>query len=338
MIIVVDKFPLTVTLIITIKFIQIIIVFCFFLFTVQGFQCSYCLKFYPTEKFLREHVKFHVFRYKCNKCEMSCESKASLVKHIAYRHLSSRPFPCQFCSHGAKSQQDLESHMTVHTKGPNFSCVFDNCTYSCKTAYTFDRHIERYHCAEERWYCCHECPRKYRRGYNLTKHLISEHQLQWPIGHKRFIYMRCDDGFYRLQKVRYECIEENNEISGLPQNPGEPQKEYTIKIDNSSTNYNVKVVEDTSKNDDLKDDPLYIDPEQLAEFDKNMINVDDYIESHETNECDDNYEAKSMPVISNIVISIDQMDADGNIIDSKIIETQETNELPTSEQPFFILT
>lgn len=311
---------------------------------VQGFQCSYCLKFYPTEKFLREHVKFHVFKYKCNKCEMSCESKAGLVKHITYRHSSSRPFRCEFCSHSAKSLQDLDSHMTVHTKGPNFSCAFENCTYTCKTSYTFDRHIERYHCAEERWYCCHECPSKYRRGYNLTKHLISEHQLQWPTGHKRFIYMRDDDGFYRLQKVRYECIEENNEISGLPQDPNEPEKEYKIKIDKSSTNYKIEVVEDTFKNSNGDDgDKSNIDPDEPNEFDDNKIN--NYIEKHETNNDDDensnnhdNLEPRSMPVISNILISIDQMDHDGNIIDSKFIETQETDQLPNSEQPFFILT
>ena len=47
---------------------------------------------------------------------------------------------------------------------------------------------------------------------------------------------------------------------------------------------------------------------------------------------------KSMPVISNILISIDEMDAEGNIIRSKIVETQETNVLPPSEEPPIILT
>lgn len=47
---------------------------------------------------------------------------------------------------------------------------------------------------------------------------------------------------------------------------------------------------------------------------------------------------KSMPIISNILISIDEMDADGNIIRSKIVETQETSVLPHSEEPPIILT
>lgn len=46
---------------------------------------------------------------------------------------------------------------------------------------------------------------------------------------------------------------------------------------------------------------------------------------------------KSMPVISNILISIEEMDAFGNIIDSKLIETQETSVLPPSEEPPVII-
>lgn len=45
-----------------------------------------------------------------------------------------------------------------------------------------------------------------------------------------------------------------------------------------------------------------------------------------------------MPVISNILISIDEVDEKGNIIKRQIVETQETNELPPSEEPPLILT
>lgn len=107
--------------------------------TVQGFQCSHCNKFYPTERILRDHMRFHVFNYKCSLCDMSCESPASLAKHVRYRHVSTRTYPCQLCSHAAKSQQDLDSHMTVHTNGPNFSCSIEGCRYTCKGAYTLDR-------------------------------------------------------------------------------------------------------------------------------------------------------------------------------------------------------
>lgn len=43
-----------------------------------------------------------------------------------------------------------------------------------------------------------------------------------------------------------------------------------------------------------------------------------------------------MPVISNILISIDETDAEGNIIRSKIVEAQETMVLPQSDGPLLI--
>ncbi|XP_043277110.1 histone H4 transcription factor isoform X2 [Venturia canescens] len=274
---------------------------------VQGFQCRYCSKSYPTEGILRDHMRFHVFNYKCSLCDMSCLSISNLVKHVRYRHLSERPFPCQLCSHAAKSQQDLDSHMTVHTSGPNFFCNHEGCTYTCKNASIFDRHIERAHTNGVRWYCCHECPIKYRKSYSLTKHLIEEHKLQ-TAGQKRFQYMRDDDGCYRLQIFRYEGVDEENSDA---ENSEVPTKNYKIKLNDKTKTF--AIVEDNGESEVAK--TLEIESEQY---------YDDV--------------GKSMPTISNILISIDEMDIYGNIIERKIVETQETNELPPSEEPPIILT
>ncbi|KAL6431208.1 hypothetical protein ACFW04_007130 [Cataglyphis niger] len=200
---------------------------------VQGFQCSHCNKFYPTERILRDHMRSHVFNYKCSLCDMSCESPASLAKHVRYRHVSTRTFPCQLCSHAAKSQQDLDSHMTVHTNGPNFSCHFEGCLYTCKGAYTLDRHVERVHSLVVRWYCCHECPIKYRKSYRLTKHLLETHQLQLPSGHKRFHYTQDEDGCYRLQMVRYEAVDEENE--SFVEKANLSNKKYKLELNQTTS-------------------------------------------------------------------------------------------------------
>lgn len=47
---------------------------------------------------------------------------------------------------------------------------------------------------------------------------------------------------------------------------------------------------------------------------------------------------KSVPVISNILLSIDEVDEKGNIIKREVVEIQETKELPPSEEPLLILT
>lgn len=280
---------------------------------VQGFQCSHCNKFYPTEGILRDHMQMHVFNYKCSLCDMSCESPASLAKHVRYRHVSTRSFPCQLCNHAAKSQQDLDSHMTVHTNGPNFSCHFEGCLYKCKGAYTLDRHVERVHSMQVRWYCCHECPIKYRKSYRLTKHLIETHQLQLPSGHTRFQYTHDKDGCYRLQMVRYEAVEEelNPSINQLKiQN-----KKFKIKLNKDSNVPQIEIFEDLNETESKDED-----------------------NETEKKSKEENNEGKSMPVISNILITIDETDAEGNIIRSRVVEAQETMELPPSDGPPLILT
>ncbi|XP_054011388.1 histone H4 transcription factor [Hylaeus anthracinus] len=281
---------------------------------VQGFKCSHCNKFYPTEGILRDHMRLHVFNYKCSLCDMSCESPASLAKHVRYRHVSSRNFPCQLCKHAAKSQQDLDSHMTVHTNGPNFSCHFEGCLYTCKGAYSLDRHVERVHDKQVRWYCCHECPIKYRKSYRLTKHLIEAHRLQLPSGHTKFQYTHNEDGCYRLQMVRYEAVEEDSDSSIHSQTKIE-EKKYKIKLNKNSSIPRVEVFEDS---DETVDEDENRGTENVSK--------------------EDGYEGKSMPVISNILISIDETDAEGNIIRSRIVEAQETMELPPSEGSPLILT
>ncbi|XP_015433360.1 PREDICTED: histone H4 transcription factor [Dufourea novaeangliae] len=278
---------------------------------VQGFQCSHCNKFYPTEGILRDHMRTHIFNYKCSLCDMSCDTPASLAKHVRYRHVSSRSFPCQLCSHAAKSQPDLDSHMSVHTNGHNFSCHMESCPYTCKGAYSLDRHIERVHGKKVRWYCCHECPIKYRKSYRLTKHLIEVHKLQLLSGHTRFQYTHDEDGCYRLQMVRYEAVEDES-IPSVAQ-PKFQDKKYKIKLNRSSGVPQIEVCED----------------------------LDDKAEECDGNEAEEKiaaegYEGKSMPVISNILISIDETDADGNIIRSRTVEAQETRELPPSEGPALI--
>lgn len=101
------------------------------------------------------------------------------------------------------------------------------------------RHLERVHSMLIRWYCCHECPIKYRTGARLTRHLIEAHQLQLPSGHKRFHYKQDEDGCYRIQMVRYEAVDEENvapvEEAKLP------DTKYKIELNHDAPLMEVKV-------------------------------------------------------------------------------------------------
>ncbi|XP_040390201.1 histone H4 transcription factor isoform X2 [Cygnus olor] len=56
-------------------------------------------------------------------------------------------------------------------------------------------------------YKCHVCDKCFTRGNNLTVHLRKKHQFKWPSGHPRFRYKEHEDGYMRLQLVRYESVE-----------------------------------------------------------------------------------------------------------------------------------
>lgn len=102
------------------------------------------------------------------------------------------------------------------------------------------RHIERVHGMQVRWYCCHECPIKYRKSYRLTKHLIEAHRLQLLSGHTRFQYTHDEDGCYRLQMVRYETVEEESSPS-INQSKLQDRR-FKIILNNNSSIPQVKVM------------------------------------------------------------------------------------------------
>jgi hypothetical protein len=54
---------------------------------------------------------------------------------------------------------------------------------------------------------CHVCNKVYSLGSTLSKHLKTTHNFEWPSGHSRFRYKLEEDGYYRLQTLRYESIE-----------------------------------------------------------------------------------------------------------------------------------
>jgi hypothetical protein len=51
------------------------------------------------------------------------------------------------------------------------------------------------------------CEKIYTNGATLSIHLKNVHKYKWPSGHSRFRYKLDNDGYYRLQTLRYESVE-----------------------------------------------------------------------------------------------------------------------------------
>ncbi|XP_068456663.1 histone H4 transcription factor [Clinocottus analis] len=174
----------------------------------QRFQCSHCSKRFATERLLRDHMRTHVSHYKCPLCDMTCPSPSSLRNHIKFRHSNEKPYSCEYCEYSCKNLIDLRKHLDTHSSEPAFHCDVLGCDFTSRTLGTMNIHHKREHQGNfVARYKCHVCDQCFTRGNNLTVHLHKKHQFKWPSGHPRFRYKEHEDGFLRLQLIRYESVE-----------------------------------------------------------------------------------------------------------------------------------
>ncbi|KAJ7996177.1 hypothetical protein DPEC_G00234350 [Dallia pectoralis] len=172
----------------------------------QRFQCSHCSKRFATERLLRDHMRNHVNHYKCPLCDMTCPSPSSLRNHIRFRHSNERPYSCEYCEYSCKNLIDLRKHLDTHCVEPAYRCT--NCDYTTRSLHSIKSHYRKLHEGDfVARYKCHVCEQCFTRGNNLTAHLRKKHTFKWPSGHPRFRYTEHEDGFMRLQLIRYESVE-----------------------------------------------------------------------------------------------------------------------------------
>ncbi|XP_048199933.1 histone H4 transcription factor isoform X4 [Perognathus longimembris pacificus] len=167
-------------------------------------------------------MRNHVNHYKCPLCDMTCPLPSSLRNHMRFRHSEDRPFKCDCCDYSCKNLIDLRKHLDTHSKESAYRCDFENCDFSARSLSSIKSHYRKVHEGDsEPRYKCHVCDKCFTRGNNLTVHLRKKHQFKWPSGHPRFRYKEHEDGYMRLQLVRYESVELTQQLLRQPQEGSE---------------------------------------------------------------------------------------------------------------------
>lgn len=163
-------------------------------------------------------MRNHVNHYKCPLCDMTCPLPSSLRNHMRFRHSEDRPFKCDYCDYSCKNLIDLRKHLDTHSKEPAYRCDVDDCSFTARSLSSVKAHYRKVHEGDsEPRYKCHICDKCFTRGNNLTVHLRKKHQFKWPSGHPRFRYKEHEDGYMRLQLVRYESVELTQQLLRQPQ-------------------------------------------------------------------------------------------------------------------------
>lgn len=146
---------------------------------------------------------------------------------MKYRHDAERPFACNYCDYGGKSQSDLCKHLRTHLSEPQHKCTHGDCSFTTRTELSLKMHISKEHKKVElSRYCCHMCEKTYARGATLTRHLFTKHKFRWPSGHSRFRYKQNSDGTRQLQTIRYESIELTQEMIDQKSEPDSKMKNF----------------------------------------------------------------------------------------------------------------
>lgn len=194
------------------------------------YECSQCFRCFPAEKYLLIHMKAHVNYFKCTLCDMSCASQSQLAKHIRYRHITERPFQCKECPFKAVTKRDLQIHSNKHDKDYAIKCPVVDCKYKCRFLSSLRKHDEQEHGQMPKIYKCHICDKTFNYGKRLSKHLISQHEYQYPPGHLRFTYKQDETGFYKFQSMRLESLEVTKQIMQQDQEQEKEQPSTSASI------------------------------------------------------------------------------------------------------------
>ncbi|KAL4711019.1 hypothetical protein ACJJTC_017984 [Scirpophaga incertulas] len=275
----------------------------------SAYSCPLCGVKFATEYLLREHARQHVSAYACALCDMSATTPAALAQHVRYRHLPAqhRTHRCPHCPYRAVNQYDLRKHIPTHTrkrKKDNKDEETDDCSDEENTVVKKPRVAKKY--------ACHMCSgdkiKVFSRGTILTTHLAKVHGAHWPSGHSRFRYQISEDGMYRLTTTRYEVLEVSKQIVDGYSDPKESLK--------NSFEFDVRQVAEASKTSPrkyeirLKGADAPVKPDIPVEP-KDPVNPESSVEP----------DSSATSAVAPVEITMCDVDDQGNIISSKVIES-----------------
>ena len=174
-------------------------------------QCNICSEKFLSYRVLEMHVKSVHDPSKpifCNICFKLYPSLGRLTEHMIV-HSTERPHVCTTCNKLFKHEQSLKLHMKKHEEeksqilngtlpetnvGNNEVCHCKECGKMFKNNKALRAHVRGVH-AEEKVFCCDQCPKTFALIGRLKDHM-AVHSSDRP-----HACSKCDQAFKRLQAL-----------------------------------------------------------------------------------------------------------------------------------------
>ena len=146
----------------------------------SSLACPYCLKVFSAAWYIKKHIKnahpqLNPKSYKCDKCDMTFQTKEGLKAHDRNTHLNKDPHICRTCHSVYGNRNELLRH--CKTEGHSFPKKntpekgFERCKLCAKDIQSdlIDEHMRRYH-PSGKTHKCSDCKFTTKRLDSLHRH------------------------------------------------------------------------------------------------------------------------------------------------------------------------
>ncbi|CAH2083263.1 unnamed protein product [Euphydryas editha] len=143
--------------------------------------CSVCGRVETSLGKLRNHIKNHSERQKCELCGKTFRDRTSLRTHL-FIHKGEKEYECPRCGKKFLFKKAMEIHLVTHDESAHLYC--HQCDMNFKNRMSYNQHIKynlKHIDPAKLKYACQLCDKKFAKANRLDEHKMAVHLKVTPI-------------------------------------------------------------------------------------------------------------------------------------------------------------
>nr|XP_026498866.1 zinc finger protein 57-like [Vanessa tameamea] len=143
--------------------------------------CSVCGRVETSLGKLRNHIKNHSERQKCELCGKTFRDRTSLRTHL-FIHKGEKEYECPRCGKKFLFKKAMEIHLVTHDESAHLYC--HQCDMNFKNRMSYNQHLKynlKHIDPAKLKYACQLCDKKFVKATRLEEHKLAVHLKVTPI-------------------------------------------------------------------------------------------------------------------------------------------------------------